>query len=281
MSKKAYSDLIIIFIWVSLTIISTNTSYVIIRTILAIPTLLFIPGYLLLTLIFPKNDDVESNVRIILSSGLSIVIILLMGFILNFTLGIRLGSILEILYIYTIISVIIGLFIRNRFSEDSTIFSISFRKILEKMNFGRMKIIDLILNIVIISLILLTTGVIYQTIAMPKVGEKYTEFYILNSSGYANNYPENITINSNTTLLVGVANHEYSNINYTVQVTLDKELLNSENLTLYNSEKWERYMTFSIARTGDMELKFLLYKENDLKVPYREVHLWVNATNTL
>lgn len=279
MYKKIYSDLGIIYVWTTLTVISSIIPYTFIRTSLAIPVLLFFPGYLLLTVFFPKKDDIDINVRVALSFGLSIVIVLLMGILLNFTFGITLMPILGILYIYTVTLSLIGTYIRGKVSEDVR-FSISAYSIyyIISQKLKPKNIADLLLTIMLVSIILLTVGTIYYTITVPKVGERYTEFYILNSSGDTNNYPTKVIADSNTTLLMGVVNHEYSPINYTIQVDLNKKLLTSKELTLDNDETWEKNVTFSINKGTNMELEFLLFKENNLTIPYRTLRLWVNAT---
>lgn len=279
MYKKIYSDLGVISVWITLVAISSIIPSTVIRTSLAIPVLLFFPGYVLLAALFPKKDDIDINVRVALSFGLSIVIVLLMGLLLNFTFGITLLPILGVLYIYTIVLVIIGIYIRGKLPEEIR-FSISIDSIyyIISQKLKPKNILDLMLNTIILFLILSTVGVIYYTVTMPKVGERYTEFYILNSSGNTNNYPAKVMANSNTTLLIGVVNHEYSPINYTVQVDLNKKLLTSKTLSLDNSETWEKNVTFSINKGANMELEFLLYKENNFTIPYRTLHLWVNAT---
>lgn len=277
-----FSDLTIVSIWVTITLISAaipqENTYI--RTILTIPSLLFIPGYVLMSALFPKKDDIDGVIRLALSFGLSIVIILLMGLLLNFTFGIRLVPILVSLYAYTMVLVFFGENRREKLPEDSklsiTLCIITYDVIFQKLKSKNR--VDFILTMIIMFMILLTTSVIYYTVTTPKVGERYTEFYILNSSGDTNNYPTNISINSSTTLMIGVVNHEYLPVNYTVKVILNKKLLTSEELSLGDSKTWEKNVTFSTKEEyPDMEFEFLLYKENNFKIPYRTLHLWTNV----
>ena len=65
------------------------------RAVVALPIVLFIPGYLLVAALFPRNDELDAVERIALSIGLSICIVVFIGLFLNFTpWGIRLGPIL-------------------------------------------------------------------------------------------------------------------------------------------------------------------------------------------
>jgi uncharacterized membrane protein len=53
------------------------------------------------------------------------------------------------------------------------------------------------------------------------------------------------------------------------------------NLTLQNNETWERPVTYILNNTGDRQkLEFLLYKEGNFTGSYRDLHLWVNVTET-
>jgi uncharacterized membrane protein len=56
------------------------------RILLGLPYVLFVPGYLLTTVLFPKNDNLESLIRIVLSVGLSIIIVPLIGLLHNYLL---------------------------------------------------------------------------------------------------------------------------------------------------------------------------------------------------
>jgi len=57
----------------------------ILRIILGAPFLLFFPGYALVTALFIKKEELDGIERVLLSLVMSIVIILLLGLILNYT----------------------------------------------------------------------------------------------------------------------------------------------------------------------------------------------------
>ena len=285
MRKHIPSDLLIVLIWTILTfifIIVPILSNSIIRTILGIPMVLFIPGYVLITALFPKKDDLETIERIALSFGLSIAVVPLIGLGLNFTFGIRLIPILISICVYTIILIYITNYRRRKLSEKQQ-FKVKFSKIfniIKKEISTNTSKTDKILTIILVFSIILAIGSLIYVITVPKIGERFTEFYILNSSiDKADNYPTKLNINIPSTILVGVANHEYSPINYTLEIDLDKDLLKSEKLILNNNETWEKNITFVPDKKGtDMKLQFWLFKEKNFTEPYRELHLWVNST---
>ena len=136
-----------------------------------------------------------------------------------------------------------------------------------------------VLNSLLILVIIFSISMVYFVIAIPKTGEKYTEFYILDPSGKADHYPTDLIYNSTATVLVGVANHEYDSVNYTVQIALDKDILADEELTLNHSEIWEKNITFEPDKqVNDVKLELWLFKENNFTAPYRELYLQVNVT---
>lgn len=65
------------------------------RVVVGFLLVLFIPGYLLVSALFPRKDEIDAVERIALSIGLSICIVVFVGLCLNYTpWGIRLGTIL-------------------------------------------------------------------------------------------------------------------------------------------------------------------------------------------
>ena len=50
--------------------------------------------------------------------------------------------------------------------------------------------------------------------------DRFTEFYILNDKGQAYDYPKNLTAGENSSLIIGLVNHEGRKTNYTVEFWL-------------------------------------------------------------
>ncbi len=281
---KLPHDLLIVLIWTILTLVFVLTpvlSDTPVRTILGIPMVLFIPGYVLIAALFPKKDDLEGVERIALSFGLSIAVVPLLGLLLNFTFGIRLIPILLSLCAYSIALTIIAASRREKLPLEER-FSVPFYRVHEiidrEINAPKSRS-DMILTFILVFTIFLAAGMIYFVITTPKIGERFTEFYILDSSGKAENYPTEMKYNSPSTILVGVVNNEYTPLNYTVRVVLDKEILTDTLFSLPHNGTWENNVTFVPVKTGnDLKLEFWLFKEDNFTVPYRELHLWVNVT---
>ncbi|MCJ7570898.1 MAG: DUF1616 domain-containing protein [Candidatus Thermoplasmatota archaeon] len=256
------------------------------RIILSIPIIIFIPGHMLICALFPtkKTDKgIDFTERIALSLGLSLAIVPIFGIILNYTRwGFELGPIILTLEVFILIIGSIAVF-RWYQTPPSNRFTITINIALPKHeNRFDKTLTGILVMTVIIALIL----VVYAAIT-PKEIEKFTEFYYTASGGIGNDYPRDIIAGENTSIIIGIANHEYKTINYTVEVwlvnqtTIYNQTLNN-NKTVYNNlwfmnkinvtlehtpinlvenwtRQWEYNYIFNITHLGDFRLVFLLY----------------------
>lgn len=292
------------------------------RIIFGLPAILFIPGYVLIFALFPTKNmgkGIDVIERIALSFGLSIAVVPLIGLGLNYTpWGIRLIPILSSLILFIFIMSVISLY-RWYITESDERFIISFNLSLPK---EESKLDQALTIILVISIIIAVVALIY-VIVTPKTGETFTEFYLLGPEGIADDYPRNLTVNQNATVIVGVVNHEYKKMNYTIELWLINQTMQynqstKENETIYHQmwfldstsislnhtpvdiegpwqSQWERNWTFSINRTGNYKLSFLLNTQpptpydptrnyaniakQKLDQAYRETHLWIQVTD--
>ncbi len=120
---------------------------------------------------------------------------------------------------------------------------------------------------------------LYEVISMSMdVREGFAEFYVLGPAGKVEGYPTNLTLGENGTVILGVVNHEYEEVNYSIVTKLDDETVGTiEGIRLMHEEKWEQNYTFTPEKTGDkMKLKFLLFREC-VDDPYSSLHLWISV----
>ena len=279
--NKLPVDLLIILAWIMtavFVIIDPMFDNSLIKVVIGIPMVLFIPGYVTIGAFFPKKDDLEIAGRISLSLGLSICIVPILGILLNFSFGIKVVPILMTLFLYTTILIFITTYRRRQYPEDVQ-FSIQLNNIYSDISneFRPKNMTGVISNVVLILLIMLTVGTIYFTVTTPKIGERFTEFYVLNSNG-ATSYHTELKVGSPEHIRVGISNHEYTSINYTVNISLNKELLASKNMILGNNQTWEDNITIVPTREiNNARLELLLFKDNNLIDPYRMLYLQVNS----
>jgi len=135
-----------------------------------------------------------------------------------------------------------------------------------------------ILLIVIVGAILGAVAALGDDIATSRVDEKFTEFYVLGSEGKAADYPSELRLEEQGSVVVGIINREGEIVSYRLKVKVggvsDGEM---EPLTLAHDEKWEEIVSFTPDRVGDnQKVEFLLYKNEEIE-PYRQLQLLLDV----
>ena len=276
------TDLILVSLITALCIVFVLTpklSHTFVRTILGLFLILFIPGYSLIAALFPKKDDLDGIERAALSFGLSVAVTPLIGLALNYTSwGIRLTPILISLSAFTFIMVFVAYIRRIRAPREER-FSVPFGSLLKiRGHFKGESRTSKILSIVLIISIVLAVATTVYIVVKPHQGETFTEFYILGANGTASDYPTNMTAGESGSVIIGVVNHEYKPVNYSLVVTVNGTTIKQENITLNNTQKLEIPYNFTAGYvTGKKEMEFQLYKLPDETNVYRSLHLWINV----
>jgi uncharacterized membrane protein len=254
------------------------------RIILGLPFLLFFPGYTLMAALFPKKGSLGEVERVALSFGLSIAVVPLIGLVLNFTpWGIRLEPILISLAVFIIVTSGVAYYRREKLAPEER-----FRVLLNVRlpSWRGQSMPDKVLSVVLMVAIAGAIGTLGYVIATPRVGEKFTEFYILGPDGKAENYPTELKVGEEGRVIVGIVNHEQERTSYTVEVWIDGEKaklrIGGEDrdeivVEIENEEKWEQEVGFVPQKAGEKQkVEFVLYKEGK---PYFEEppYLWIDV----
>jgi len=262
------------------------------RIALGLPFVLFVPGYVFIFALFPekpgRHRGIESIERVALSLGMSIAIVPLIGLGLNYTpWGIRLEPIVVSLLIFVTGSSMVGMYRWRRLEPD--------RRHVVEFQMGWASLgetrLDKALSIALGISIVAAVGALIWAITTPKIGERFTEFYLLGPGGMADEYPTNLTVNQSATIILGIQNHEYENLTYYIEVWLVNQTWDAQqNRTLYRwgivldrfnvtlpsrpvkvdeawTPQWEMNYTFRIPLPGKNKLAFLLYKEAPPALP--------------
>jgi uncharacterized membrane protein len=265
------------------------------RIILGLPFVLFLPGYVLIAALFPGQKDLDGIERVALSFGLSIAVVPLIGLALNYTpWGIRLYPILIALLVWIFSLSALGLYRRRRLPAAERL-TIALE--IQRPAWQSLTPLDRVLSVALVAAILFAMASIVYVIVTPRVGERFTEFYILGTSGKAEGYPRQLAPGESGQVILGVVNHEYARVEYRVEVRQGEDILTSLGpLTLGHEEKWEQPLTFAPRREGnDLKVEFLLYKAGETPQPgvpyprqpqqlpppgqpYRSLHLWLDVT---
>ncbi len=290
--KKIPSDLLIVMGLVLLTDIAVLTPGLnesMVRNLLGLPLVLFLPGYSLLAALFPAKSDLEGIERTALSFGLSIAIAPLIGLGLNYTSwGIGLLTILISLSVFTFLMCGLAYLRRSKLPQIEA-FELSFRETALSIKAEIFKKpeskLDKALTVFLIFSILLSVATLIYVVMTPKEGEHFTEFYILGPEGKADNYTTKYILGEHSTITVGIVNHEYRPVNYTMEIWLENKSFplpeNLQHITLAHNETWQKPVTFSPPFVGkNMKLEFLLFNETNKNTPYRNLHLWIDVNST-
>lgn len=245
---------------------------------LGLPFVIFFPGYTLLSALFPKRDDLSGIERVALSFGLSIAVVPLIGLILNYTLwGIKLYPILTSITLFIIVTSAVGWY-RQRKLLAADRFSVTFKASLPNW-VGTTKL-DKALSISLVVVIMAALGCLGYVIAIPKPGEKFTEFYILNIEGKAEDYPKQVILGEPVDIVIGVVNREYQPASYRVGITIDGVENSQVDIgTLAHEEKREKRVSFIPQVAGEKrKVEFHLYKNGEDE-PYFEdpLHLYIDV----
>jgi uncharacterized membrane protein len=278
--------------------------------ILALPLILFIPGYVLMAALFPDSTDIDAIERIVLSIGTSIVITPLIGLCLNFTSwGIRLDPILFSLTAVIIVLVVIAGIRRSRTSPGSR-YALSVPEILQILqnewisrNRSKTDRILYFAGIFAIGMVVLSAALV---ISLPKPGEKFSEFFILGENRTADSYPQVIIPKTPYPTYIGIGNHEFRTVNYLVEIYLVPNPMNEKTIAppqpvtspvktysviLSHNETSVIPFDLIVPDTSYNRVDFLLFDEtmpgpdvtglNRVNASYRNLHLWFNVTSKI
>ena len=248
------------------------------RIVVGIIFVLFLPGYLLVSALFPRRMGLEQLERIALSIGLSLAVVPLIGLALNYTpWGIRLHPVLLSLSAFNVLMSTLAYVRRERLPTGEAfnppLYFNYFRGKWHGLS-GH----DKLLTVGFFMGLAALGGLAAHFASIPIIGERFTEFYLLGPNGKIADYPTNMTVGETRTLIIGVVNREYETINYTVEVRMENETITTINgITLAHGEKWEQNYTLIPHKVGDgMKLEFLLYTQGNPE-PYNELHIWISV----
>lgn len=277
-------DLALIMIWLAAALFIEYlfpVTGILIKTAVMVPLVLFIPGYLMIALLFPAAQDLRGIERIVLSVIFSVAIVPLLTFLLNFSSqGIVLDSVLTALSLLILLLAMLAS-IRRLLLPEEVRFSliqkaISARVLLESLP-GWAGWQYLLLLIATVLLFVVVTGLM---LTFPPQGEHYTEFYLLSEDQTMTNlsYPvfSNDSPIDSFPVVIGVKNHEYRPITYTIEVMevnrtfdsitnttviRDMSALSAFTLAVQQNQSVHVYDTLDLPGPGYNTLQFLLFPD--------------------
>jgi uncharacterized membrane protein len=229
------------------------------RVVLGLFILLFLPGFTLSLLFFPNWKTLEGYERIAISVGLSIALLILMGYALNITpWGMQVESILASLG-----TVIIGglIYYRVQYTNGRHELLAEIRH-----RISRQYIIALS---IVVSIVF---GLSWLAMTPPGVAPT-TEFFVV----------EHKVQNDRLFLTLGIINDDTYQSEYTLLIQADGIRIGSYNLVLEPFEQWKNTLSLHLPE-GKLENPLRIESSllRNEKVKYRSLHFWVkNNTHAI
>jgi uncharacterized membrane protein len=247
------------------------------RIILGVIFLFIFPGYSLMAAIFPSKNSVSGVERAGFTLVLSVALVALAGLVLNFTpWGIKLTPIYIALSALILILCVIA-FIRRAMlpKEDRYQLRFSFKKA-EGPKTGKL---DRALYICLTVVAVGAVATMAYVIAKPKAQEPFSNFYMLGSANIMENYPASLPLGEQTSVNLGIDNHENQETTYNIKVTIDGfETQSIASIVLADNDTWTDKVAIVPTGVGDhQKVEFSLYKNSETS-PYLVLHLWLNVT---
>lgn len=266
------------------------------RVILGLPFILFFPGYVLISALYPERkkyfdlkgdpiskdewdvlveeredsdegakdipdgkglDDLE---RVALSLGLSIAITPLIGLVLNYTYDWDPDH-LGIRLLPVLLSIYAFILITGAVAISRRL------KVPEEDRYGiviDIKVpedyskMDKVLTVGIVIMMIASVSLLVYIIVVPREGESFTEFYILGETGMAERYPRNMILEETKFVTIGIGNHEHEDANYTLVLSISSD---ATNLTVDSMEN------VTISRTRQPMMSVLVRDGRTLEIP--------------
>lgn len=252
---------------------------VILRTLLGLPLILFIPGYALVSALFPSDEGLDGIERFALGFGLSLALIPLIALGIEYTpWRLTLGPILVGLLTATLFFSAIAVLRRARLPEGRRYVASR-----PRLTMPRPRTWDrrsrFAAGIIVLGLLLLT-GAGGSIVADRLQGEPMTEFALYNADGKPEFYPREMSPGQPATVVVAVTNREGKPETYHLRVTAaGTEIERVGGIRVENGATIQQPVTIRQlpATAEQIPIEFDLYREDQPaeSPPYRTLRLFV------
>jgi len=246
---------------------------------------ILIPGYLFVLSVFPARSDLGSRRRALLTLGFAALLAALASLGLTFTpRGLQPASLATILSLLALFLAALAyacssqLPSRKRFTLWSRRGFRSGRRLARlpgPSNKGRFISLFFVLMAIVALAALAFT---FNTNQVSSSEKGYTEFNV-SWPKEAEYEAASLQMGGKVTALAKVFNHEKGKINYTLRLTLNNSSLFCKDLVLGRNESWQGPVSCTLnGPVGQQRLDFMLFKEENLSMPYRQDRLWINLS---
>ena len=255
------------------------------RVPLGFAYVLFMPGYLLQSALFPRRADLDGVERFGLSLGLSVAIIPLLALLLDrLPWGLRL---LPVVIGQTLLGILLFLaaLIRRLLLPSEVAFAPDLRLNSSRWWRGLEPTDRRLFSFAGGALVLAGLAAAWIFL-VPSDAEFMTEFYMLGPEGLAENFPRQATVEETLEVTIGVTNRERYPQEYYLEIWQvdpwrkdQRSLIVSTisfSLQVGETRQWEQ--PWQVEWAGeDQQFEFLLYNGGNPE-PYRRLLLWMDIS---
>lgn len=242
------------------------------RLLLALALLLFIPGYALQAALFPACADLDGPQRLAVSVGLSVAIIPPVALVLDkLPWGLRAWPALVAWALLSATFLAAAWYRGRRLASDERFF-VSPPASLAPRPSSTLPLNLLYAGLFLVFLSTIVSGLVFAE--GPAPGPAFTEFYMLSSTGQAKDYPTQAIVGQPITVTIGITNHEGVAATYRVEaVESGRSIGEAGPISLGSGANEQRPLSFAPTSSGeDVKVDLLLYKDDD-QPAYRALRL--------
>ncbi len=263
---------LLVFILPLVIIISPSN---VLRIVLGLPLVLFLPGYTLLAALYVRKDRIKNLDRFALSFALSVALVPLIGLLLNYIPGgISLASFFISIALFILIMSVVA-WIRRGWLAEGERYTVRLRWPRPAL---KGSIYDRLLSAALVLAAVAVVGSLIYIIVNPKTQESFTEFYI---SGLEDRsvYPAGLIAGEEEKILVTIVNRERRTLDYRIEMNVNGEKKDQAGpLTLEDGQKYEAEIGITPETTGArQEVEFILYLDGGVEPHLAPLRLWVDV----
>jgi uncharacterized membrane protein len=261
----------------------------------AAPLAAFLPGYVIVAVLFPARGEIDWVERILLSFALSVVTLAFVALTLSYSaFGIRFGPMVASTGSFNVAIGTFGLWRRSRLPPGERL---SLKFSLSRGFWANHSVPDKALTVALVTVVVAAGAMLGYHALVSVPASDLTEFYMLGPSGAANGYPERLNVSQLGKVVLVVASSESKPANYTIQIALvgvevrynstagrnetkelNRTIRPSIGFGIPNGGTWQQEYDFKIASSGLWRLEFSLFRNTNLTSFYRQLRLMVTVT---
>jgi uncharacterized membrane protein len=258
--------------------------FAVLRVLLGLVFVLFLPGFTLQAALFSRQGDLDLPERLGLSFGLSLAVIPWVALLLDkLPWGIKFWPILVAEGSLILFFSLLAIYRLHRLPPNERIQPVNWTGLPEWLSSleKRERRLYAILTGTMLIALLSAAAILY----LPTPADLYTEFYILGAQGLAEEYIRETRLGEELTVTVGIVNHERKTKTYQIEVNIQNLWGEGGNLlvgvagpfTLQPGETVERPVHWQMPWPGqDQQVEFHLLMD-DNPTPYRTLFLLMNV----